>query len=157
MDWSPIAIDCRLFQWFWLSHNRPQLWVLPMYRSSSSIGPTQCRMLAWRVDQWGEPEWQYIRFNKIKAKRLTVNLPKKEARSSIRSDPKNNCFWFFASSITIVGAPNAFRRQQKQPSDEECNTGASLHIRWTTEATKLLVHVLSSTSGYLTYASRCAI
>jgi len=29
MDWSPIAIDCRL------SYNRPWLWVLPMHRSSS--------------------------------------------------------------------------------------------------------------------------
>ena len=34
-----LVTDCRLFRWFrWLrlSHNRPQLWVLPMYRSSSS-------------------------------------------------------------------------------------------------------------------------
>jgi len=32
-DWSPIVIDCR---WFWLSYNHAQLWVLLMYRSSST-------------------------------------------------------------------------------------------------------------------------
>jgi len=37
MDWSSIVIDCRLFRWFQLSHNRPRLWALPMYRSSSTL------------------------------------------------------------------------------------------------------------------------
>jgi len=31
IDWSPIVIECRL------SYNRPRLWVLPMYRSSSTF------------------------------------------------------------------------------------------------------------------------
>jgi len=34
-DWSPIAIDCRLLRLYWLSYNRPWLWVLPINRSSS--------------------------------------------------------------------------------------------------------------------------
>jgi len=32
--WLTVII-CRWFRWFWLSHNRPRWWVLPMYRSSS--------------------------------------------------------------------------------------------------------------------------